>query len=162
MPRTSSRQKNRDNTPATNPEEYYRRTLFIPYCDHFINHLEERFIGYKKLLTSFACLVPTGNSPTSQEISHFLQLSECYKNDLQDKNEDIYPDLNIALEIFATVPVSTATPERSFSTLWRFTMGHERLADLAAPNIHIQINISSEKVIHMLQKTTRRRLEFVL
>ncbi|KAJ8889466.1 hypothetical protein PR048_008965 [Dryococelus australis] len=75
MPRISSRQKNHDNTPATKPEEYYRRTLFIPFCDHFINHLEERFISHKQLLTSLACLGPAGNSPTSQEISHFLQPS---------------------------------------------------------------------------------------
>ncbi|KAJ8874351.1 hypothetical protein PR048_025199 [Dryococelus australis] len=175
MPRTS-RQKNRDNTPDTNPEEYYRRTLFIPFCDHFINHLEE-----------------------SQEISHFLQLSEFYRNDLQVKNEgvltaelrlwyikfnkkssdvprsaigllndcnkDIYPSVNIALKIFATLPVSTATPERSFSTLWRlktYLRSTERLADLAAVNIHKQINLSSEEVTDMLQKTGRRRLEFVL
>ncbi|KAJ8879337.1 hypothetical protein PR048_019945 [Dryococelus australis] len=184
IPRTSSRQKNRDNTPATNPEEYYRLT------------------SHKKLLTSFACLVPTGNCPASEEMSHFLQLSEFYKNDLQDKNEgvltaelmlwyikfnkkgsdvprsaigilndcnkDIYPNVNIALKIFATSPVSTATTERSFSTLRRLktylrsTMKHERLADLAAINIHRQINLSSEEVIDMLQKRGRRRLEFVL
>ncbi|KAJ8877726.1 hypothetical protein PR048_022181 [Dryococelus australis] len=146
--------------------------------------------------------LPTGNSPTSQEISHFLQLSEFYKNDLQDKNEgvltaelrlwyikfnkkgsdvtrsairllndcnkDIYPNVNIALKIFVTLPVSTATPERSFSTLLRLktylrsTMGHERSADLAAVNIHRQINLSSEEVIGMLQKSGRRRLEFLL
>ncbi|KAJ8893115.1 hypothetical protein PR048_005698 [Dryococelus australis] len=76
MPRTSSRQKNCDNMPATYPEEYYRRTLFIPFCDHFINNLEKKFIGHKKLLTSFTCLVPTGNSPTSKDISQkFVQLS---------------------------------------------------------------------------------------
>ncbi|KAJ8870121.1 hypothetical protein PR048_029133 [Dryococelus australis] len=140
--------------------------------------------------------LPTGKSPTSQEISHFLQLSEFYKNDLQGKNEgvliaelrlwyikfnkkgsdvpksaigllndcnkDIYPNVNIALKIFAILPVSTDAPERSFSTLRRLktylrsTMGHERLADLAAVNFHRQINLSSEEVIDMLQKTGRR------
>lgn len=202
MPRISSKQKNRDNTPATNPEEYYRRTLFIPFCEHFINHLEERFISHKKLLTSFACLVPTGNAPTSQEISQLLQLSEFYKTDFQDKNEgvltaelrlwyikfsnngsdvqssaigllndcnkDIYPNIYIALKIFATLPVSTATPERSFSTLRRLktylrsTMGQDRLTDLATVNIHREIKLNPEEVIDMLQKTGRRRLDFVL
>ncbi|KAJ8882800.1 hypothetical protein PR048_014614, partial [Dryococelus australis] len=190
MPRTSSRQKNCDNSPATNREEYYRRTLFIPFCDNFINHLEERFVNNKKLLTSFACLVPTGNSPT-----------KFYKNNLQDKyegvltaelmlwyikfnkkgsdvprsaisllndcNKDIYPNVNIALKIFVTLPVTIATPEHSFSTLQcletylRSTMGHGRLADLAAVNIYRQINISSEEVIDMLHKTGRRHLELV-
>ncbi|KAJ8866872.1 hypothetical protein PR048_032734 [Dryococelus australis] len=87
---------------------------------------------------------------------------------LSDCNKDIYPNVNIALKIFATLLVSTATPERSFSTLRRLktylrsTMGHERLADLADVNIHRQINLSSEEVIDMLQKTDRHSLEFVL
>ncbi|KAJ8885506.1 hypothetical protein PR048_011704 [Dryococelus australis] len=122
-----------------------------------------------------------------KKISQFLQLSEFYKNNLQDKNEgvltaelrsaigvlddcnkDIFSNVNIALKIFATLPVSTATPERSFSTLrhlktyLRSTMGHDRFVDLAAVNIHRQINLSSEEVNDILQKTGRRLLEFML
>ncbi|XP_043480279.1 zinc finger MYM-type protein 1-like [Leptopilina heterotoma] len=57
-----------------------------------------------------------------------------------DKN--LYPNINIFLIILATLPVSAATPERSFSTIrrlktWlRASMEQERLTGLALLNIH--------------------------
>lgn len=33
--------------------------------------------------------------------------------------KEIYPNINLLLKIFVTLPVSTATPERSFSSLKR-------------------------------------------
>ena len=38
---------------------------------------------------------------------------------LQNCNKDIYPNIHFLFKILVTLPVSTATPERSFSTLKR-------------------------------------------
>ncbi len=43
MPRTCSRQLLRDNQPADTPEDYYRRTVSIPFLDHVNNELQTRF-----------------------------------------------------------------------------------------------------------------------
>jgi len=38
---------------------------------------------------------------------------------LQNCNKDIYPNINFLFKILVTLPVSTTTPEQSFSTLKR-------------------------------------------
>ena len=43
MPRRCGRQSQRDNVPAQTPEEYYKRSLTIPFLDHMLSHLETRF-----------------------------------------------------------------------------------------------------------------------
>jgi len=49
----------------------------------------------------------------------------------------LYPNLSTLLQVLVTLPVTTATPERSFSTLKRLktylrsSMGDERLTSLA-------------------------------
>lgn len=50
MPRTVSRQTHRDNYVANNAEEYHRRSIFIPFLDHFILHLNERFARHHNVL----------------------------------------------------------------------------------------------------------------
>ena len=37
--RLCERQQNRSNLPANNPEEFYRRTITIPFLDHLICEL---------------------------------------------------------------------------------------------------------------------------
>lgn len=48
VPRTSKRQTHRSNTPASNPEEYYRRVLYIPILDNVLEDLRMRFYSKKK------------------------------------------------------------------------------------------------------------------
>ena len=50
-PRLAKRQKHRSNTPADTPEEYFRRTVFVPYLDLLIAAFENRFSEKK-----FRCL----------------------------------------------------------------------------------------------------------
>lgn len=42
VPRTASRQRHRENTPHDSPEEYYRRTLFVPFLDHITQEMSSR------------------------------------------------------------------------------------------------------------------------
>ena len=77
-----------------------------------------------------------------------------------------YPSISILLRIFATLPVTTATGERSFSALkyiknyLRSTMGEERLNGLAHMYINRDISLNYEKVVDEFGKFNRR-LSFV-
>ena len=41
----TNRQTNRDNAPATNPEEYYRRNVAMPLINHINVQLDGQFSG---------------------------------------------------------------------------------------------------------------------
>ena len=79
---------------------------------------------------------------------------------------ETYPAVSVLLRIFATLPVSTATGERSFSALkyiknyLRSTMGEERLNGLAHMYINRDISLNYDKVIDEFGKFNRR-LSFV-
>ncbi|CAF4785475.1 unnamed protein product, partial [Rotaria sp. Silwood2] len=65
-----------------------------------------------------------------------------------------------------TLPVSTASPERSFSklstikTYYRSTMKQNRLNGLAMAYIHQDIRIDADEVLKMYCQKYTRRLEF--
>ncbi|KAG5882839.1 hypothetical protein JTB14_022350 [Gonioctena quinquepunctata] len=83
-------------------------------------------------------------------------------------NPDIYPNVFIILEIFATLPISTSSPERSFSTLRRLksylrnTTSENRLNGLAHLNIHREIHVDPKDVMAVLKYNGPRRLDFLL
>ena len=41
IPRRCGRQTARSNVEASTPEEYWRRTVFVPFLDHLIQEFEE-------------------------------------------------------------------------------------------------------------------------
>ena len=67
---------------------------------------------------------------------------------------DIYPNIYILLTILGTLSVSTATSERSFSTMGRLrtylrsSIGNERMTGLALLSIHKDRQIDREKVMN--------------
>lgn len=89
-------------------------------------------------------------------------------NLLKACDEDIYPVLHVLLTIFATIPCSAATCERSFSALkrlktWlRSTMKEERLNGLALLHVHNDIKLDLDAIIDRYAKTHKHRLEFIL
>ena len=68
---------------------------------------------------------------------------------------DIYPNVYILLTILGTLPVSTATRERRFSTMRRLktylrsSVGNERMTGLALLSIHKDRQIDKEKKLWM-------------
>lgn len=52
IPRKIGSQKYRANYAPSSPEEYYRRTCFIPYLDDLQSALTERFTGHTAMLKS--------------------------------------------------------------------------------------------------------------
>lgn len=85
-------------------------------------------------------------------------------------DKEVYPAIYELLKIFSTLPVSTATAERSFSTLrrlkdWmRTTMREDRLVALALLNIHrgIADKVDPNKVVDRFAKVKKRKLDFVI
>ncbi|XP_008190126.1 zinc finger MYM-type protein 1-like [Acyrthosiphon pisum] len=74
-----------------------------------------------------------------------------------------YPNIKRLLILFATIPVTTCTSERSFSSLKRIktylrsTMGENRLNGLALLNIHPEIIIKPEEVVNTYANKHPRR-----
>ena len=57
MPRISTIQFHRANTPADKVSDYYRRVVIIPMLDHVLNDLKERFGKEKKSsIDAFYCV----------------------------------------------------------------------------------------------------------
>jgi hypothetical protein len=81
-------------------------------------------------------------------------------------NGIFFPNIKILLQIYATLPVTTATGERSFSTLkltksyLRNTMSENRLNGLAMMYIHSMIEINVEQVIDEFSRRKNRKLDF--
>ncbi|CAF1227009.1 unnamed protein product [Rotaria sordida] len=76
--------------------------------------------------------------------------------------EAFYPNIKILLKIFATLPVTTATTERTFSVLkllktyLRSTMSETRLNGLAMMYIYRDVDINVDAVIDEFAKSNRR------
>ena len=86
---------------------------------------------------------------------------------LQQCNKLLFPQIHILLRLFVTLPLTSATAERSFSTMRRLksylrsTMGASRLNGLAQMSINRDLPIDPEDVLDELAKN-KRRLNFVL
>ena len=84
---------------------------------------------------------------------------------LLSANEHFYLNINMLLKLLLVLPISTATAERTFSSLrilktWlRSTMGEERLSGLALMYIHRNITLNSEHIIKTWYNMSNRRIQ---
>ena len=83
-------------------------------------------------------------------------------------NESLYPNVAVLLHVLATLPVTTASAERSFSTLKRLktylrsSMGDDRLTALALIHVHAEtIPIDTAEVIDKFASTGPHKLNFL-
>ena len=82
-------------------------------------------------------------------------------------DETFYPKIHQYLKIFCCIPATTATPERTFSTLkylksyLRSTTTDARLNGLTQMYLHRDIDIDIEKVINRFA-AGKRRVNFTL
>lgn len=191
MPRIVGRQLNRSNIPASDISTYYKINLFIPFLDHTIQQLIERFTKHRKVVSALSGVLPSNFAKGCEIKEAFCMYSEVLpekstsvvKAELEvwkaamtltsptpksaleclDKcDQKLYPNIYTLLQILATLPVSTATPERSFSSLRRLknylrnTTGENRLNGLALMNIHYGIEIDANEVVDIFKKKNRR------
>ena len=198
LPRLTSVQKHRANPNTNNPEQYYRITVAIPLLEDLTSQLKIRFTDHKKVIAAMFTLIPTvcseketpfpredlvmyedlveldeaqgefqlwkllwqGKSPSDRPSCAIEAVGEC--------NRQLYPNIYMLLNILSTLPVTTCTPERSFSTLRRLktylrnSCGQERLTGLALMAIHRDVIIPTDDVITEFDNKKSRRLDFVL
>ena len=81
VPRTVSRKTLRDN--VENAEQYYRRTVFIPFLDCLVQQLNDRFQGRTKDAIKGMYLIPSNLSDVDDKVEY---IKHYYGNDLP--NED--------------------------------------------------------------------------
>ena len=58
-PRITKRQQHRTNPEASSVEEYYRRAVVIPFIDHIIQSLEDRFSPSSLIASRLLGIVPS-------------------------------------------------------------------------------------------------------
>jgi hypothetical protein len=44
--------------PASSPEEYYRRGVFLPFIDMLLTELDSRFLSHSSTVFRLGCLIP--------------------------------------------------------------------------------------------------------
>jgi hypothetical protein len=191
VPRVIGEQMRRSNPPSSSPEEYFRRSIFLPCLDDLISGLKERFSVNKDILSSLEILLPkNADERKLQDLSNIefywvTFVSEpvikaeyslwCEKwraepnkpLDIMDVldacDPAFFPSISKLLRIFACLPVSTASVERSFSSLKRIKsylrnkMGGERLTGLALLSIHSQLSPDVDKVIDVMGSSGERK-----
>ncbi|RVE46777.1 hypothetical protein evm_008561 [Chilo suppressalis] len=198
LPRTASRQQYRANHPAGSLSEYFRRSLYVPYLDSLSSSLEARFDKEHSPAFALSLLHPAQiikiTAPELRkymdEVSKFYEIegitseAELWRTFWVNKQEDFedleiteliqqsecfYPQVKTALEILLAMPYSTATIERSFSTLrrvktWlRSTMIEDRLNGLCLLSVHKKLVNSmgdsfTEDVINRFAEDPRKLL----
>lgn len=149
MPRRVGTQKYRSNILTSDVKLYYRATLFIPYIEEVICNLDSRFSGNENVVKGLSNIVPTrvvsyttkdfedvvtfyekDLTGTPRAVLKEINLWAMYWKEKKDRpsnpldailncNEQLFPNIFILMQILVTIPVTTATAERSFSTLKR-------------------------------------------
>ena len=185
----------RANVPAVTPQQCWYIALYLPLVDHLIQELNDRLLNHNdRFLGQYPIPTQLGslNGETtnkicnaySNDLSHRVAfdneivrwkarwaLAEGEKpnnleNTLSCTSEDLYSNVATVLTILLTMPVSTTTPERSFSTMRRVktyvrsTMLTERLSYLALMHAYKEMPIDPERVISDFCASKPRRLAF--
>ena len=142
IPRLCGRQTKRANTPAASPEEYYRRTLVIPFLDHLNQQMAERFSELNRKATMALQLLPPVKETTNAETLSFFvddlpspatleqevdiwrrkwtghpSPPQTLEEALKSCDDGLYPNVKTVLKIASTFPVTSCECERSISTL---------------------------------------------
>ena len=145
-PRRCSIQSARDNHPG-DTEEYYRRSLAIPFLDHLKTEIDDRFTSHS--ITAMRCmgLIPscfaseekandeemleffqadiTFHSAARAELelwrSHFSgkELPDTPEAALKHATPLVFPNIRMMLIYIMVLPVTSCEAERSFSALRR-------------------------------------------
>ncbi len=187
-PRTTRRQTQRANAPAETPEEYWRINAYIPFLDHLNTEMRERMVLalprlkaeylmphkihelepeiWDEIKAEYSGLCPSPSSLDS-ELEMWVDDLDSGRKDPSDlcacvADTKFLPNLNTIFRVLLTMPVTTATCERSFSTLRRIKdwlrnrMTDERLTSLSLLHIHRDIPVSTQKCVDDLDNGKRR------
>ena len=80
MPRTNARQAHRNNISAEEVEEYFRRSIAIPFLDQFSSEFQERFSeSNRKPVSLLLLLLPTVLKSESWKIPPHADILTMYR-----------------------------------------------------------------------------------
>ena len=178
--------------PADTPKQYWKVSLYYAFIDHMIMELESRLIKSENRFYAEYLLPRVIGNITNEQIAMF----ETYQTDLtcnldefkreiarwrtrwsitpRDQmptslcavNPVLYPSIDTILCIMLTMPVTSATAERSFSVLRRLktyvrsTMNNDRLSSLALMHIHRDFSVDLDRVMEKFVSAKTRRTDF--
>lgn len=185
VPRLCGRQTQRINVPHTSPEEFFRRSVYIPFLDHVLSELRHRFsdntmpklLHLRELLkgshaTKALILLAADDEDVQAtllgaEIDRWILTAPLFtsvEEALIFSNTKLFPEVGRLLEVLLTLPVTNAEAERSFSVLRRVktylrsTMVEQRLNSLALLAVHRELDIPVDEVIECFARKKRRLL----
>jgi hypothetical protein len=139
--------------------------------------VEKTFMDFSELIQQYETMLPGPLNAIEAEFDLYQSKWKQEKVENRPKtaidafratNGHFMPNIKCLLHIFATLPVTTATAERSFSSLkliksyLRTTMQEERLNGLALMYIHSTIPIDVDEVIDKFAKQRQRKMDFAL
>ena len=149
MPRRCGRQTTRENHPGDTAEEYYRRSLAIPFLDHLKSDIESRFASHSLLAIKCLSIIPScfeaAGTASDDEVLEFFSSDiefkstakaelELWRSTFKDKELEVpdtpqsalkhtssilFPNIRKMLIHMMVLPVTSCEAERSFSTLRR-------------------------------------------
>ena len=87
VPRTCGRQTQRTNIVSSTPQQYYKRTVAVPFLDHLSAELNDRFNKEDSVAYAFGCLVPKQMVTLSDsEIQNLSSEFFFWESDLQSSS----------------------------------------------------------------------------
>ena len=147
MLRRTGRQQHTLNVPVTNPESYWQRAVYLPLIDHLIQKINDRLLSQEDYFLALYLLPKVQGISNDVQSKMCEAHSSDLTDKREDENEmlrwktkwqhltgerpttladtlacinpTLYRNVNIILTILPSMPVSTATPERSFHLMRR-------------------------------------------
>ena len=157
IPRRCKRQNYSDNYPSDDPEHFFREAIFVPYLDHFIVGMEDRFFDQKQQCRSLWGLMPKycdASPNTAQDLERLLEIYQEYIG----PRAVVVPEVQRWVNKWKKEDVSTV-PSSAIETL---CVCH---ADIY-PNVYILLNISGTLLVSTSASercfSTMRRLKTYL
>ncbi|VDI01897.1 Hypothetical predicted protein [Mytilus galloprovincialis] len=181
MPRRIGRQVNRANHPADTPSQYWKRALYCPFLDYFMAELTGRLLDNSdpecidKLYETYRHDLTDNQGTFNSEVQRWqrrwsspdvIEKPKSLKASLSVTNKELYPSIFAIFAILVTMPVTTSTTERSFSSLRRLktylrsTMVQDRLSSLALIHVHREMDIDTERVLRSFALAKNRYMDF--
>ncbi len=196
IPRQVGRQRNRENYDVQDPSQYWKIAMYYVFLDNLIQEMhtrmlknEERFQAQWLIQTKLVGIQPANVermydayapdlTKSRQEFSDEVrrwglrqQLQDMKPSTLigtpNNTSEAAYHYVYRIIHILLTMPATSATCERSFSSMRRIksylrsTMTGERLSNLGVLHIHRDMDIDIDRFINMFASVKCRNLYFI-
>ncbi|VVC41507.1 Hypothetical protein CINCED_3A023931 [Cinara cedri] len=115
MPRLIGQSIHRNNIPADSPEQYYKRSIFLPFLDYFKNQLKERFIKHNNIIFGLQNLLPCYLIKLNTSSNELKNCIDFYKSFLPTY-DTFESELKVWMEKWKSVP-DKELPKSAIDTL---------------------------------------------